>query len=88
MFTIIFIILKIVGVVHISWWWILLAILIDEEISIGTIRKKKNEKKDESYVNLSEDLQNVTEDDIEEVLDEYDYDIDQEELEEELRDRL
>lgn len=89
MLTFLFIVFKLTGIIHISWWWILIAMAFDEEGSRRYIESRKAEKAEETYSNLNEKYKgSYHEDDVMEILEEYDYNIDEETLEEELENRL
>jgi len=46
MFTVLFIILKFTQVIHVNWWWVLLAMLLDSG-SIRYINANKEEEDEE-----------------------------------------
>lgn len=69
MITIIFIILKVTHIIHISWWWIILTILIDEESQLKILRRNRKNKAEDIYEDLEEEYKdNFSEDDVEELL--------------------
>jgi len=92
MLTILFIILKITGLIYVSWWWVLIPIIIDEEASRRTRERKVQEEKERKQASYSAMIKKYSngfsEIDIIEILEEYNYDIDEEILREELVDRM
>ena len=53
MLTILFIILKITGLIYVSWWWVLIPIIIDEEASRRTRERKVQEEKERKQASYS-----------------------------------